>query len=326
MAHDEIEHEAGDDHVGGDGNAVSSGQVGGSTEHDHHNRNGDEQRPVHERQINLTGFPFVGVQDLQTRQIAQLDDLLGGAVGAGNECLRSNDRSRCCQGDHRVERPFGHHHEEGVDGCFWLAQQQGALPQITQHQRRHHHQKPGHLNRPTAKMTHIGIKGLSSGHAQNNRTQNEESDKWLPGNELQSMQWIQCQQNIGAIDDLRHTQRADGDEPQQHDWAEKPADSGCAFFLEQKQRQQNSQREGNQVMLEGFGGDFQAFHRRQHGNGWRDHPVAIKQAGTGNAQKQEHGAQFGIAAVHDTRNQCQHRHQSAFAVVVGAQDQQDVFE
>ena len=57
--------------------AVRGGQVAGRLEHDHGHHDRREQTPVHQRQVNLPGVFDTGMQHLQPRQIAQLDDLFG---------------------------------------------------------------------------------------------------------------------------------------------------------------------------------------------------------------------------------------------------------
>ena len=71
--------------------------------------------------------------------------------------------------------------------------------------------------------------------------------------------------------------------------------------------------------------DLEAFDRAQHRDRRRDGAVAVEQGGADQSDDQKLGApgsRLGVAG----RQQRQQRHDAAFAAVVGAQDQQRVFE
>ena len=77
----------GDQHIGTHRNAVSRRQVARGFEHHHGQHDRHKQAPIHQRHVNLARFFFAGVQNLQTRQKAQLNHLLGHAKGAGDQGL-----------------------------------------------------------------------------------------------------------------------------------------------------------------------------------------------------------------------------------------------
>ena len=56
-----------------------------------------------------------------------------------------------------------------------IAEQQRALAEIIQHQRRKNQPEPGSAQCGAAKMPHIGIKRLRAGHREKDRAQHEEA-------------------------------------------------------------------------------------------------------------------------------------------------------
>ena len=127
------------------------------------------------------------------------------------------------------------------------------------------------------------------------------------------------------VQDLRHAQHRDDKKPEHHDRAKKAPDAGSAAPLHKEQSEQDHQGERNHVLLEGGRDYFHALHRRQHGNRRRDDAITIKQTGAKNTDQQQHLAQAWLV-LDRLRGQRQHGHQSAFAVVVGAQHQGDVLD
>ena len=323
---DDIEGQDGrDQHVGADRNAIGRRQVAGRLEHHHGQDNGHEQAPVHKRHVDLAGRLHIGVADLQARQVAQLDHLFGDREGAGNQCLRGNHRCQGGQRHQRQQRPVRRHHEEGILHRLRVRQQQRALTEVVQDQGRHDHQKPRQPDRLLAKVPQVGIQGLGPCHTQHHRAQDDEGRARLVHDEAHRIVGADGPQHGGVLDDVADTQHPQHQKPQQGDRPEELADAGSAPLLHHKQQEQDHQGDRDHVFAEMRGHDLHALHRRQHGNRRGDDTIAIKEAGAEDAQQQQHLAQFGLV-FHRLGCQRQHRHQAAFAVVVGAQHQQHVFD
>ena len=171
--HEERQY-GGDQHVQCHGDAVGGRQIARRTEHHHGQHDQREQPPVHERHVDLAGVLDAGVQHLQARQVAQLDDLLGHAEGASNQRLRGDHRGCRRQPDQRHQRPVGGHHEKRVLHSRRVGQQQRALAKIVERERRHDHGKPGQADRLLAEVPHVGVERLATGHAQHDRAKNDE--------------------------------------------------------------------------------------------------------------------------------------------------------
>ena len=77
----------------------------------------------------------------------------------------------------RIDRPVRGKPEEWVLDRCRIGEKQRALPEIIQEQSRKHKAQPAPSNGRWPEMSHIGIKGLSPGHRQNDRP---EEHKGLP--------------------------------------------------------------------------------------------------------------------------------------------------
>ena len=115
------------------------------------------------------------------------------------------------------------------------------------------------------------------------------------------------------------------DEPDHHHRPEQAAHTCRAAALNHEQAGQHDQRHRHDVAPQRRSCDLQAFHRREHRDRRRDDAVAEEDRGAEDAQHQQPAAQRRAAA-HGLRGQRQHGDQPAFAVVVGAQDQQHILD
>ena len=125
--------------------------------------------------------------------------------------------------------------------------------------------------------------------------------------------------------DLRHTQHRDAEKPDHRNRPKELANARGAALLHKEQPKQDDQRQRNHILFEGGRYHFQAFDCRQHGDRRRNDAVAVKQAGTEDADQQQHMAQPRLI-LDRLRGQRQHGHQAALAVVVGTQDERDVLD
>ena len=125
--------------------------------------------------------------------------------------------------------------------------------------------------------------------------------------------------------DAVQAERGDGQEPAEHDRPEDAADEGGALLLDGEQADQDDDGERHHGGRQRRRVDLEAFEGAQDGNRRRDGAVAVEQRGADQADDQEPGAPgagLGVAG----RQQGQQGDDAAFAVVVGAQDEQRVFD
>ena len=196
---------------------------------------------------------------LQARQVAELDDLFGHAEGARDQGLRGDDRSHGGQQHHGQQGPVWRHHVEGVLDRLGVAQQQRALTEVVQRERRHDHAEPGQTHGPFAEVAQVGVQRLRAGHAQHQGAEDDEGGTRVAEDETQGVVRAQGPENGRVGGNLRHTQHADGCEPEQGDRAEELADACGAALLHGKQREQDDQGQRDHRLLEGGRDDLQAF-------------------------------------------------------------------
>ena len=106
------------------------------------------------------------------------------------------------------------------------------------------------------------------------------------------------------------------------DRSEPGRDRRRAAALHAEQPDQDREAQRDDVGLEGGRRELQPFDRRQHRDRRRDDRVAVEQRGAGHAE-QRHREDV---APHDALKQRHQRERAALAVVVGAHDQEHVFQ
>jgi hypothetical protein len=111
----------------------------------------------------------------------------------------------------------------------------------------------------------------------------------------------------------------------QRDRPEPLADAAGAEALYREQAGQHEQRQRDHPVVQLRRRDFEAFDGRQHRDRRCDDAVAVEDGGAEQADRHQRASQPRLVG-HRMRGQRQHRDQPAFAVVVGAQDQQHVLQ
>jgi hypothetical protein len=161
------------------------------------------------RHVDLPGVAHAGVLDVQARQVAQLDHLLGHAEGAGDQRLRRNHGGQGGQQHQRHQRPVGRHQVERVLDRLGVLQQQRALAKVVQRERRHHDGEPGQADRLLAEMAQVGVQRLGAGDAQHHGTQDDEGGARVGEHEAQRVVRADGARISGMAHDVRHAQHRD---------------------------------------------------------------------------------------------------------------------
>ena len=107
-----------------------------------------------------------------------------------------------------------------------------------------------------------------------------------------------------------------------HHRAEESGDPRRAARLHRKQHHQNDHRQRHHIGIERGGDELDAFDRRKHRQRRRNHRIAVKQRAADDAEQHDRA---GAAADRALRQRHQ-RQRSALAMVVGAQQDQHVFQ
>ena len=111
-------------------------------------------------------------------------------------------------------------------------------------------------------------------------------------------------------------------EPDAHHRAEERRDAGGAARLNGEQHHQDDHGERHDIGIEGRGDELDAFDRRQHRQRRRNDRVAVEQRAGDDAEQHDRAGTLG----HGALRQRHQRQRPAFAVVVGAQQDQHVFQ
>ena len=125
--------------------------------------------------------------------------------------------------------------------------------------------------------------------------------------------------------DIDDSEQTDDDEPDHHDRPEQPADARRAAPLNHEQADQDGERDRQDEVLEGRRHQLEALHGRKHRDRRGDDAVAVEQCRADDAEQHQH-LNARAVGYPVRRHQGQQRQDPAFAVVVGAQDEDDVFE
>ena len=222
-------------------------------------------------------------------------------------------------------RPMRHDGEESDPRQMRIAQDGGGLTEIFQQQRRQRHEEPGLADRRFAEMAHVGIKRLATGHGQHHRTERNESVPRLVQENLDRVPGIDRNQHLRRLRQRDRAQHGQHGEPQHHERTEQHADLRGAAALHREQRDEDDERQRNDERLECPAPDAQTFDRGQNGNRRRQHPVAKEEREPDDGADADGHLDAAPDARRAMRQRCQ-RQRPAFAVIVRAHDEHDIFQ
>ena len=257
-----------DQHRPGHRNAIGRGEIGRTAEIDHQHQHHDHQRPIDRGDVDLPRGMFAGVGDVEPRDEAQLDRLLGNRESARNHGLAGDDRRHRREQDKRQAQHFRSKEEERVldrlDRVRGIEREQHRpLPHVIEQQRGHDKEDPRHADRVAPEMPHVRIKRLGAGHRQHHRTHRDEPGDRRGEEELHRIPRVEhLQDDDGIIEDVPHPEHGNHDEVKDHDRAEQQPDLGGAARLDREQPDQDHDRRGNHERSEPGGDGGQALDRR----------------------------------------------------------------
>ncbi len=203
-------------------------------------------------------------------------------------------------------------------------QHQRGLAKIIEQQRREDHHQPGERDRPPPEMAHVGVKRFGPGHGEHHRAQREESDHPVGQEEAHGPKRVERRQDARLARDLNRAEHGNDHEIEKHDGAEQPADGLRAALLDGEQPDEDDDRGGDDERRQARVHGLQALDRRKHRNRRSDHRVAEKERRGGDSEQDQAAGPFASAErALDEREQ---REAAAFAFVVRAQDDADIFD
>ena len=131
---------------------------------------------------------------------------------------------------------------------------------------------------------------------------------------------VEREQHGRLPEDAADAQDRERREPEDHDRAEDRADAGGAAALEDEEQHEDDDRDRDDVRLEERRGHFEPFDRAQHGDGRRDHAVAVEQRRAEDADARSASPAPAARASWSMPDEPHQRQDAALAAVVEADD------
>ena len=207
-----------------------------------------------------------------------------------------------------------------------VGEKQRSLAEIVEHQSRQDDGEPAEADRQAAEMAHIRIHRLGAGDGEEGGAEHGETDARRRMEQVdQRMMRAECAQDAGCRNDAAQAEHADGDKPDQHHRPEDVADERGSLALDQEQANQDRDADRNDDRRELGCVELETFDGAQHRDGRRDDAVAVEQRGADQPDDQQGGAPASGRRMPDIEKR-QQRDDAALAAVVGAHDQDRVFE
>ena len=138
------------------------------------------------------------------------------------------------------------------NGCcrrLRIAQEQRALTEVVEQQRRQHEREPGDANRPPAEMAHVGVERLAAGDDQEDGAEHGEAVPSVLAKERERMARIDRGEHDRLFDEPGDAERGDDQEPADHHRAEQPADAVGAVPLNREDADEDRHRDRHDVRL-----------------------------------------------------------------------------
>ena len=184
-------------------------------------------------------------------------------------------------------------------------------------QRRQRHRQPRRPDRAAAEMAEVGIERFGAGDDQKHRAERQQRDDPMAGQETHAMDRVEGVQHRRVLSDMPDAGGRNGNEPDQRDRTEERRHLRGAAELDREQPDEDHHCEGHHIRLERRRHHFQPLRGGEHRQGWRDDRVAVEQSAADDAE-QDDGAR--------ARGQRHQRQRATLAVVIGAQQNENVLE
>ncbi|MCY1173466.1 hypothetical protein D9M73_136260 [compost metagenome] len=172
-------------------------------------------------------------------------------------------------------------------------------------------------------MSHVGVKRLAPGDAEEDAAEHQHPVSSAMGQEADCVTRIEGGEDAGIANDPGEPKDRDNKKPEQHDRAEGGANSSRAEPLGCEEDNQDGDGRRHDEGLERTRHDIDTFERAEHRDGRRDDAVAIEQ---GRAEQAHDGQDFGGPFESVGADQRHQGKDSAFPMVVGAHDEQTIFD
>ena len=221
------------------------------------------------------------MDDIHSRKYSQGDRLRHEGIHAENHGHARNHGGGSGKPHHGIEQRSGNEAKKNISlSHLCAAQEKCPLAQIIQKERGVHERKPSDANSLLAEVAQVRVQRLAARQHKEHRAHHRH--RRFDPNDLEECDGVpgvkRREDNVRAPDDLRDPERRNGDKPAHHHRPVDIAHLMRAVTLEPKQTRHNEHGERNDPRLKRRCRHLEAFHRREHGNGRRDHAIAEEQA------------------------------------------------
>ncbi len=270
------QHAGGNEHRACNRDAISRRQVARAAEADRDDDHQQQQRPVDEGYVDLPRRLGAGVDDLETRQEAQLHRLLRDREGARDHRLARDHGGHRGEDHERQPCPVRRHQVERVLDHPGIGQQQCALAHIIEQQAGQRDVQPRNADRLAPEMAHVGVQCLRARYRQHDRAQRQEGQLGIDQEKTRRPHWVDAAQDHRMRRHAADAQHRQHEEIEDHDRPEQYADPGRAIGLDRKQPDQDDDRDRQHEGGERIADRAQPLDRGEDRDGGRDDRVAIE--------------------------------------------------
>ncbi|MCY1538537.1 hypothetical protein D9M68_740830 [compost metagenome] len=171
-------------------------------------------------------------------------------------------------------------------------------------------------------MAEIDIERLGTRHREENGADDHEGEAKMGRHEFHPEERIERPQHGGVFDDVHQPRKAEHEEPQPGYRAKHDRHLGRAKALDEKHPDNDDEGDRHHPALHVRRHELDALDRRQHRHGRGNNGVAKEHGGTHDAQHRDPDRRIGESLA----GQRHQRQRAAFAIVIGAGDEEHIFE
>ena len=208
-----------------------------------------------------------------------------------------------------------------------IAQNDRALTEVVQQQRRENDGEPGDADRSFAEVSHVGVQRLGTSDDEDHSAEDQGAGPTMRLEKLHRVPRVNSGENPGFEGDLARAERSDREEPDGHERTERSADARGSEALYRKDADQNHRGHHPDHLADSGRDDLEAVHRAEDRDGRSDHAVAVQQRRAEQSDEDENLSAFLVGrAPLLLQHEGEERHHTAFPAVVRPHDECDVLD
>ena len=224
----------------------------------------------------------------------------------------------------RIKRPAGKHQIERIRDGIRIRKHERTLPEVVQEQPRKHDREPVYSNNVAHEVAFVCIERFGPCQNKEDRSENVKSGPAMLGNQAEAVGWVQRLEHLRILENMGQAGQPDDRKPDDHDGAEKRADTRRAPALQNEKTGENPRGDGDDIRLEDRRRDLEPLDGAQDRDRGRDDTVAVEKR-SANQADQDCGLAPSVHLQRRDRKRGQ-RHDAALAVICGSHDDQHILD